>query len=245
VCNSQYLQRRLTAEFPQLAPKMLTIYNGIEFDRFASGKPISVNGTPWKASNLLAVMTWDHERKSSGARLLIDAMGLIVEKIPEAHLTIAAKVSHWHHARLIEGYLATRPWNPSITILYNQTNIPDLLASSELFVYATPPESNDSLPRALLEAHAAALPIITTATAGCSEVVEDAVTGFLVPYDAPNLAIRALELLPDPTRRREMGKLGQKYVLERFSWQQMGAAYASLFRQITASCGPPMHAGTV
>jgi glycosyltransferase involved in cell wall biosynthesis len=232
VCNSQYLERRLAAEFPQLAPKMLTIYNGIEFDRFASGKPIPVNSTPWKAANLLAVMTWDHERKSSGARLLIDAMGFIVEKIPEAHLTIAAKVRHWHYARLIEGYLATRPWNHSITILYNQTNIPDLLAGSELFVYATPSESNDSLPRALLEAHAAALPIITTATAGCPEAVEDAVTGFLVPYEPAALALGALELLADPARRQEMGRLGRQYVRDRFSWQRMGASYASLFREL-------------
>jgi glycosyltransferase involved in cell wall biosynthesis len=119
-----------------------------------------------------------------------------------------------------------------MTIGYNQPNIPDLLASSDLFVYATPPGSNDSLPRALLEAHAAALPIVTTATAGCPEVVEEAVTGYLVSYDAHALATRALELLADPKKRREMGQLGQEHVRQRFSWQQMGAAYANLFRQI-------------
>ena len=238
VCNSQYLQRRLASEFPQLAPKMLTIYNGIEFDRFASGQPLPMDGPSSKAAKLLAVMTWDHEGKSSGARLLIDAMGLIIEKIPEAHLTFAVYASHWGYARAIEGYVATRPWSSSITILYNQTNVPDLLASNDLFVYATPPESNDSLPRALLEAHAAALPIVTTATAGCPEVVENAVTGFLVPYDTQTLAMRALELLANPQRRREMGKLGQEHVRTRFSWQHMGAAYASLFRQIMASSGP-------
>jgi glycosyltransferase involved in cell wall biosynthesis len=245
VCNSHYLQRRLVAEFPQLAPKTLTIYNGIEFERFASGKPLFMNGAAADSARLLAVMTWDHERKSSAARLLIDAMGLIIEKIPKAYLTIAAYASHKGYAHAIEGYLATRPWSASVKLLYNQTNIPDLLASHDLFVYATPPESNDSLPRALLEAHAAALPIVTTATAGCPEVVEDAVTGFLVPYDAPALASRALELLVDPTRRREMGKLGQDHVRQRFSWQQMGAAYSSLFRQILATSGPIAHTHSV
>jgi glycosyltransferase involved in cell wall biosynthesis len=245
VCNSQYLQRRLAAEFPQFAAKMLTIYNGIEFDRFASGKPILTNGASSKVANLLAVMTWDHERKSAGARLLIDAMGLIIEKIPEARLTIAAYASHGGYARAIEGYAASRPWGASIDILYNQTNIPDLLASNDLFVYATPVESNDSLPRALLEAHAAALPIVTTATAGCPEVVEDAVTGFLVPYETETLAMRALELLTDPNRQRAMGKLGQEHVRQRFSWQQMGAAYTSLFREIVSGSGPIVHRHTV
>jgi glycosyltransferase involved in cell wall biosynthesis len=245
VCNSRYLQGRLAAEFPPMAPKMLTIYNGIEFDRFASGKPLPRRDTPVHATSLLAVMTWNHERKSAAARLLIDAMGLITEKIPEAHLTIAASVSHRGYARTIEGYLATRPWSASINILYNQTNIPDLLASSDLFVYATPAESNDSLPRALLEAHAAALPIVTTATAGCPEVVEDSATGFLVAYDPHALAVRVLELLADPNRRRAMGKLGQEHVRTRFSWQQMGSAYARLFRQLIASGGPPVPVDTV
>jgi glycosyltransferase involved in cell wall biosynthesis len=245
VCNSQYLQRRLAAEFPPMAPKMLTIYNGIEFDRFASGKPIARHDTPVHAAHLLAVMTWDHERKSAGARLLIDAMGLITEKIPEARLTIAASVNHRGYARTIEEDLAARPWSASINILYNQTNIPDLLASSDLFVYATPAESNDSLPRALLEAHAAALPIVTTATAGCPEVVEDSATGFLVPYDPQALAMRVLELLADPNRRRAMGKLGQAHVRTQFSWQQMGSAYARLFRQLIASGGPPVPVDTV
>jgi glycosyltransferase involved in cell wall biosynthesis len=236
VCNSQYLQGRLVSEFPQLAAKTLTIYNGIEFDRFASGQPIHTNGTSAKSVKLLAVMTWDHERKSAGARLLIDAMGPITEKIPQARLTIAAYIGyHWRYARAIEGYVATKPWSSAINIVYNQPNIPDLLASSDLFVYATPPESNDSLPRALLEAHAAALPIVTTATAGCPEVVEDALTGYLVAYDSQALAMRALELLANPHKRREMGQLGQQHVCERFSWPQMGVAYASLFCQLISS----------
>jgi len=243
VCNSQYLQRQLTADFPQWAAKMLTIYNGIEFERFASGQPMPIGGPSARSARLLAVMTWDHERKSSGARLLIDAMGLITEKIPQAQLTIAAYVGyHWRYARELEAYASSRPWHSSMTIGYNQPNIPDLLASSDLFVYATPSGSNDSLPRALLEAHAAALPIVTTATAGCPEVVEEAVTGYLVPYAAPALATRALELLADPKKRREMGQRGQERVRQRFSWQQMGAAYANLFRQILSPHTPGRYA---
>jgi glycosyltransferase involved in cell wall biosynthesis len=240
VCNSQYLQGRLAHEFPRHAAKMLTIYNGIEFERFASGQPMPTNGTSADSVKLLAVMTWDHERKSAGARLLIEAMGPITQKVPQACLTIVAHVRyHWRYAHAIEAFAATKPWSSAIKILYNQTNIPDLLASSDLFVYATPPESNDSLPRALLEAHAAGLPIVTTATAGCPEVVEDAVTGHVVSYDTQALAMRALELLADSQTRRAMGARGQQHVRERFSWQQMGIAYASLLRQISAG-GPTL-----
>jgi len=94
----------------------------------------------------------------------------------------------------------------------------------------------------LLEAHAAALPIVTTDTAGCPEVVEEAVTGYLVSYEAQALARRVLELLADPKKRREMGQRGQERVRQRFSWQQMGAAYANLFRQILSPHTPGRYA---
>jgi len=229
VCNSRYLQGRLASQFPQYAHKMITIYNGIDFDLFASGQRISIEGVPSDAPKLLATMTWNYEGKTAGARLLIDAMELVTESYPEARLIIAAKTNHPRYAQGIEDYLATRPWKGSIKVLYNQANVTDLLATSDIFAYATPAESNDSLPRALLEAHAAGLPIVTTATAGCPEIVEDTVTGFLVPYDAKALAGRLLDLLKDPGKRQQFGRRGRERVHDLFNWDHMGEAYADLF----------------
>jgi glycosyltransferase involved in cell wall biosynthesis len=232
VCNSRYLQEKLQSQFPQYAHKMTTIYNGIEFDLFASGRRTLIEGIPADAPKLVSTMTWDYEGKAAGARLLIDAMGLIAESYPEARLVIVAKANHPRYARGIEDYLAARPWRSSIKVLYNQANVTDLLASSDLFMYATPAESNDSLPRAVLEAHAAGLPIVTTATAGCPEIVDQMVTGFLVPYDAKALAGRVLDLLGDPCKRQQFGRSGRERVRQLFNWDRMGEAYADLFLEI-------------
>jgi glycosyltransferase involved in cell wall biosynthesis len=234
VCNSRYLRTKLALQFPQHAPKITTIYNGIEFERFASGRSIPIEGTPPEAAKLLAVMTWNYEGKSAGARLLIDAMGFITEKYPDARLIIAAKKRRDHYSDENEKYLSAKPWANAIKILYNRTDVPDLLASSDLFVYATPADSNDSLPRALIEAHAAGLPIVTTATAGCAEVVEDSVTGFAVRYDAKALAERVIDLLADAGKRREMGRRGREHVYDTFNWERMADAYADLFQQIVS-----------
>lgn len=232
VCNSRYLQGKLESQFPGFAYKMTTIYNGIDFDLFASGRRISIEGVPSDAPKLLATMTWDYEGKAAGARLIIDAMGLITERYPEARLIIAAKTNHLRYAQGIEDYLVTRPWKSSVKILYNQTSVTDLLASSDIFVYATPSESNDSLPRAVLEAHAAGLPIVTTATAGCPEIVDDTVTGFLVSYDAKAFGERVLDLLKDPGKRQQFGRSGRERVRELFNWDRMGEAYADLLLEI-------------
>jgi glycosyltransferase involved in cell wall biosynthesis len=232
VCNSRYLRTKLASQFPKYTSKMTTIYNGIEFDRLASGRPIPIEGIPPEVPKLLAVMTWNYEGKSAGARLLIDAMGFITERYPKARLIIAAKTRRDHYSDENEKYLLAKPWASAIRILYNQSNVPDLLASSDLFVYATPPDSNDSLPRSLIEAHAAGLPIVTTATAGCPEVVEDSVTGFAVRYDAKALAERVIELLADPGKRHEMGRRGRERVYDTFNWEGMADAYADLFFDI-------------
>lgn len=234
VCNSRYLQAKLGAEFPQYMQKIITIYNGIEFDRIEAGRPLTIDGIPPKTTKLLAVMTWNYEGKAAGARLLIDAMGLITAKYPEARLIIAAKTSRDRYVRKIEDYLNAQPWRNCVTLLYNQTNVPDLLSSCDLFVYATAPDSNDSLPRALIEAHAAALPIVSTATAGCPEIVENASTGLLVPYDARAFAAAVTDLLDDSDRRQEMGRRGRERVHEIFNWDRMAEAYANLLLEIVS-----------
>jgi glycosyltransferase involved in cell wall biosynthesis len=234
VCNSRYLEGRLGAQFLAYRHKMTTIYNGIDFDRFASGRRISIDGVPRGAPTLLAVMSWSCAAKADGGRLLIDAMGGITRRVPNARLVIAANVAHRGYADANEAYLATWPWRDAVTILYNHPAVQDLLASADMFVYATP-EGNDSLPRALLEAHAAGLPVVTTATAGCQEVVADSVTGLVVPYDADAIARRAVALLEDADTRRRFGQEGQARVRDIFSWDRMADGYADVIHHILSS----------
>jgi glycosyltransferase involved in cell wall biosynthesis len=231
VCNSRHLRHRLMSEFPRYASKMTTVYNSIDGERFASG-PTARHHTDRKGINLVSVMSWDYTSKASAAKLIIDAMRDVVASYPRARLTIAAKTTHRRHASANEAYLADKPWRASINVIYNSQDIPALLASSDVFVYATPDDSNDSLPRALLEAHAAGLPIVTTATAGCSEIVEDGVTGFTVPYDAEAFGRRVVELLADPNRCKEMGTRGQTRIHDVFSWERMAEGYANVFLEI-------------
>jgi glycosyltransferase involved in cell wall biosynthesis len=245
VCNSRFLQSTLRTQFPRHAGKMITIYNGIDLQRFASGRPVPIPGVPPGTPVLVAVMSWNYEAKAAGARLLIDAMGRVVEKYPGARLVIAALARHRRHADAIEAYLTAQPWRHAVHIFSNYPSIPDLLASADVFLYATASGSNDSMPRAVLEAHAAGLPIVTTATAGCPEIVEDSVTGFLVPYEAKALADRAIQLLADPAMRREFGHRGQRRIRDLFNWERMVDGYADALRQLVygTHLAPADHTG--
>lgn len=239
-CNSRYLERQLAAEFPRYAAKMLTVYNAIDLDRYASAVPAALGDIPRHAPKLVSVTTWNFAAKAGAARILVGAMGPITARYAEARLIFAVKASHPRYAEEIERHVAARPWAGSIRILYNQTNIPQLLAAADLFVYAS---AVDSLPRALLEAHAARLPIVTTAVAGCGEVVEDGRTGFVVPSDANAVAARVMELLADPAKRGQFGHRGWERVRDLFGRDRMADAYARVLRHVvdTSARTVPAH----
>jgi glycosyltransferase involved in cell wall biosynthesis len=150
----------------------------------------------------------------------------------DAKLVIAAKISHSRYGDQHQQYVKTKPWGNSISFLFNYTNIPDLLASADIFVFATPNNSNDSLPRAILEAHSAGLPVVTTNTSGCPEIVRDGMTGFVVPYRAEALANRILFLMDQPQLRKDMGREAKKWISKNFNWEQMADEYADLFLEV-------------
>ena len=93
-----------------------------------------------------------------------------------------------------------------------------------------------------LEAMACEAPVVATATGGIPEVVQDGVTGLLVPFEAgPDgvpadpgglakaLAERVNELLRDPARAREMGRAGRRRVLERFTWSAVAGRTLEIY----------------
>jgi glycosyltransferase involved in cell wall biosynthesis len=79
----------------------------------------------------------------------------------------------------------------------------------------------EGMPVAILEAMAAALPVVSTRHAGIPEVVEDGVTGFLVEErDSGMMAARLVDLARDEHRRVSMGHVGWARVGEAFSWEE-------------------------
>ncbi|RBQ16357.1 glycogen synthase [Spongiactinospora rosea] len=101
-----------------------------------------------------------------------------------------------------------------------------------------------------LEAMACETAVVATATGGIPEVVDDGVTGLLVPVDqaadgtphdperfAAGLAERINALLGDPARAAELGRAGRARAVEHFSWTTIAARTAELYSRVTAGRG--------
>lgn len=88
----------------------------------------------------------------------------------------------------------------------------------------------EGLPKSLLEAAACGLPIVTTDTPGCREVVEDGSNGFLVPAKNVGALMSALkQLIIDVDLRRTMGKRSRTLAQEKFSQEIVIAETLSIY----------------
>jgi len=98
-------------------------------------------------------------------------------------------------------------------------DVPALLGAADAFVMASRWEG---LGLVFLEAMAAGLPVLSTNVSAIPEVVQDGITGQLVPPDnAPALTAAMLQWAGDPDRRQAYGAAGMERVAAKFGLDRM------------------------
>jgi glycosyltransferase involved in cell wall biosynthesis len=117
-----------------------------------------------------------------------------------------------------------------IVLAGHRTDLDELLPHLDLIVL---PSRTEGLPNVALEALAAGVPVVATAVGGTPEVVQDGVSGYLVPPDDPAaLADRVAHAVATEARRLELGRRGSRYVRESFSFEAQTAAYVATFDEL-------------
>lgn len=102
-----------------------------------------------------------------------------------------------------------------VEYLGETNNVRPFLASSSVFVL--PSYHREGLPRSILEAMSTGRAVVTTATPGCRETVEDGVNGFIVPpKDAAALAAAMERFLIEPSLIATMGAASRARAEARF-----------------------------
>jgi glycosyltransferase involved in cell wall biosynthesis len=108
-----------------------------------------------------------------------------------------------------------------------QETVPAVLRSFDIFAALS---LRESFGVAVLEASACGIPVVASNVDGLPEVVEDGVTGFLVPPADPSAAAAMLQrLLSDRKLRAEMGAAGRSFVLDRYEWERTARTMDDLY----------------
>jgi glycosyltransferase involved in cell wall biosynthesis len=135
----------------------------------------------------------------------------------------AEQIDAWKQAGLVEWW----GW---------QSDMPAALARTDIFCL---PSYREGVPNALLEATACGLPIVTTDTPGCRDVVTNGVNGLLVPVKDAQAVADALELLiNDPDLRRRMGSAGRELAIN-FSNIKINRETLAVYSLLTQSPSDP------
>jgi glycosyltransferase involved in cell wall biosynthesis len=112
-----------------------------------------------------------------------------------------------------------------------QADIPGVLGQSH--IACLPSYYREGLPKFLIEAAAAGLPLVTTDAPGCREALEDGASGLLVPARKPVALADALEsLIRDPDRRRRFGARSRQIAEGRFADRRIHGQVLAVYREL-------------
>ena len=118
----------------------------------------------------------------------------------------------------------------------SQAELIEILAKSHLFIApsVTAASGNQDAPvNVLKEAMAMGLPVISTFHGGIPELVENGISGYLVPERDPEaIAARLIDLLEHPERWPEMGRAGRLFVEKNYDLDRLNDALASLYQSL-------------
>lgn len=175
-----------------------------------------------------------------GTRALFVGRLATVKGVPVLLEALAALGSHAPHLTLIgdgperaalEEEATRRGLSDRVSFAgyRSQDEVAEALARADLFIL---PSFAEGLPVVLMEALAAECCAIATRIAGIPELVEDRVTGRLVPPgDAVALADTIRDVLADPEAREAMGRAGRARVEAAFNIAHEPARLAALIEE--------------
>jgi glycosyltransferase involved in cell wall biosynthesis len=196
------------------AERVCTLWNGIDLTRFAYQGPCADG----------PVVTVARLSPEKDVANLVRAAHEVAAVVPEIRFEIAGDGPCRQELEQLtrDLHLGGR------AVFHGEVrDVPALLAHARLFVL---PSQTEGISLTLLEAMARGLPVVATRVGGNPEVVEDSVTGLLVPARDPGALAHAIRmLLADPESARRMGLAGRLRVENCFDVRKMMTEYEALY----------------
>ena len=223
VCANAEAVARLCISQEGCSPeRVVVVRNGIDLRRFDELAARAAEGPVPEGGPIVAVVAnlWpvkDH-------RTLIEAAALVQRHIPDVRFALVGDGPERDHLQRRIGELGLRD---AVHLLGTRYDVPAILARSSAFCL---PSRAEGLSNAIMEAMAAALPVVATDAGGNAELVRHGSTGFVVAIgDAASMAARLVDVLSDPRLAREMGRRGRAVADRALSLERKRAAYRELY----------------
>lgn len=237
ICVSRAERDNLLRQTSLAADKLVVIANGVDSASFRTEK----NPALREALNLpreakIACMFgrlcfW------KGQHVAIEAWSIVQQALPEAILAIVGSGEDEYIARCRK-QVQELDLGSTVVFLGHHQEVTDLLAAFDLVVHAScfadPKEGTvEAMGRVAIEAMAAACPVVATDAGGLPDIVEDGVTGRLVPPGDPQAMAKAIiAYLSDDRAALAAGRAGRERVRTHFTNDIMTDKIRALYAEV-------------
>lgn len=208
--------------------KLWSIPNGVDLDAFAptaAGERAALRAAHGLPAGPLAIFT-GRLAHVKGLDVLLQAWSHVRATLPDARLAL---VGEGEEREALERQARELGHADSVVFYGGSTDVAPLLRAADAFVLCS---RTEGLPVSLLEAMATGLPVVATAVGGMAQLLEDGVTGRLVPVeDAPALGRGLVEVLSSPA----VGAWGEKarqHVAEHYSLDAVADQYIQMYEAL-------------
>ncbi len=226
VVVSNSIDRKVVEEGRTAAPRSL-IYNGIDLDRYDHQEPCCTLREEFAMepdSQIVGVV--GRLELEKGHPTLLEAWPLVLQSVPGAYLMIVGEGSRLDALREIAHEQGIER---HVVFTGRRDDIPAVTAAFDVAVL---PSYREAQGLTILEAMAMSRPVVASDVGGIPEMIEDGVTGLLVPpHDPPALAGAIVRLLRDHQLADMIGRAGHDMVHDRFCVQLMVNAIQDLYDQ--------------
>ena len=159
-----------------------------------------------------------------GVDILLEAVGILHQRGMDVRCVIVGEGSCRQE---LEAQARALGISDVVRFAGARRDIPLILSLLDIFVL---PSRFEGLSLALLEAMAAARPVVATAVSGSVEVIRDGENGVLVPREDPAMMAEAIrQLAVTPERAQQMGEQARSDVLRHFTVDVVARQYEALY----------------
>ncbi|HEY2989029.1 MAG TPA: GT4 family glycosyltransferase PelF [Candidatus Binatia bacterium] len=229
--NATAIRRRLISEGYN-RDKIHVIKNGIDLSRFVRRPDNSGLRSEFGLSpSTPLVIVLSRLSKIKGIEYFLEAAAILAQRFDDARFLIVGdlKDDPAYRAQL-ERLAIDLGVGQRVIFTGFRLDVAELLSEANVSVL---PSLTEGLSNTLLESMAAGLPVVATNVGGNSEIVEDGITGFLVPPKDPGALAQSISaLLANRETARRFGEAGRERVAQHFSLERMVAATEDLYLRL-------------
>jgi len=230
--NAGMIREGLVRDEELPADKVRVIYNGVDLDGFQSTPSERARLFPGMERARLVVLVGNMHTEVKGHPTLIAAAPGIGSRCPEVRFVL---VGDGEMRRDFEQAAENAGAAPHFLFCGRRNDVSAILASCDVAVL---PSAAEGMPNAVLEYMAAGLPVVATAVGGNLEVIEDGVTGLLVPPgDAVALGNAVARLLENPAFAERLAQNGRELVERKFSFERLTREVGELYEALLLAKG--------